>query len=541
MSHESRYCIELNKLLETSRQQSLGNIDTNSNQKKSRYEMHKYWGKKPSKDLKFLIERYTSNGDKVLDPFAGYGVFCAEAYILNRDVISNDLNPIANFINNQLFEENVDLELLKNQWNIIKAEFKPFNLKWYQYIYDGQPVELLTVLRDKNGIPIKYKFKLESCNKCQEIKVPEEEAIQYLRFEEQQEIKDWFPKTRLIQNSRISAKNEMKVSDLFTKRTLACHSKLLSLIEKHSAGKEKDLFKVAFTSNLANCSKLVPPIKSRGEMSPGAWMTGFYIGERYLENNVLHYFENRLRKVIKGKLDYLNQLQIFNDKKYSVHYKILQNDAKNLQIDSESIDYVFTDPPYGDSVPYFEQSVIWNSWLQLNPDYDNEIVISDSKERMKNEEIFEKEIDIAFAEIRRVLKPNKYFSLTYHSLSGNEWKAITNACIKNGFELIDYKWLVQKSFTPRQINRLKSIKGDVLITLKKTSIPQTLDYKSDKEMTKLLKKQMQEWIAGGDCSTNEIFLRTMEKIFSEKILIKDFDLLEMLTNNYTLSDNRQWH
>ena len=61
-------------------------------QKKHRYEMHKYWGKKPSKDLYKLIEKYTNEGDLVLDPFAGYGVFTCEAYIMNRNVISNDLN-----------------------------------------------------------------------------------------------------------------------------------------------------------------------------------------------------------------------------------------------------------------------------------------------------------------------------------------------------------------------------------------------------------------------------------------------------------------
>ena len=43
-------------------------------------------------------------------------------------------------------------------------------------------------------------------------------------------------------------------------------------------------------------------------MAPGAWMTGFYIGDTYLENNVLTYFENRFSKLIKGKNDYLKQL-----------------------------------------------------------------------------------------------------------------------------------------------------------------------------------------------------------------------------------------
>ncbi|PKP43751.1 MAG: hypothetical protein CVT95_11825 [Bacteroidetes bacterium HGW-Bacteroidetes-12] len=520
-------------------------ISENLKQKRDRYEMHKYWGKKPSNDLKGLIEKYSREGDTVLDPFSGYGVFCSEAYILNRNVISNDLNPVANFINIQLLEKEIDLKLLEKQWKLIKSEFEPYNSEWYNWNYKGQTVELITILRDKEDNPIKCKFKISGSSKTQEIDIAEIESKEYLKFEKTQEIVDWFPTTKLIQNSRISAKEGMKVSDLFTKRTLACHARLLSLIEKHSSGKEKDLFKVAFTANLANCSKLLPPIKSRGAMAPGAWMTGFYIGETYLENNVLHYFENRFSKILKGKEDYLNQFGNkgelnFNPVNYQNHYKTLQNDAKNLAIEDDSIDYIFTDPPYGDAVPYFEQSIIWNSWLKLKPDYKNEIVISDSKERGKDCNKFEEEINLAFSEIRRVLKPNKYFSLTYHSLSGKEWKAITNACIKNGFELVDYEWLVQKSFTPRQINRLTSIKGDVLVTLKKTSKIEPVSCKSDKEITQMFIEQIENWLESGGLDTNEIFLKTMNKVFSDKILIGDVDLLKVLIENFKFSENQQW-
>ncbi len=338
----------------------------------------------------------------------------------------------------------------------------------------------------------------------------------------------------------------MNVSDLFTKRTLACHARLLVLIEKYSTGNELGLFKLAFTANLANCSKLLPPITSRGPMAPGAWMTGFYIGETYLENNVLHYFENRLKKTIKGEKDYLNQINPvgelnFSNIKYSNTYKTLQNDAKSLDIESESIDYIFTDPPYGDAVPYFEQSIIWNSWLKLKPDYENEIVISDSKERDKNVDNFEEEINMAFSEIRRVLKPNKYLSLTYHSLSGAEWKAITNACIKNGFELIEYKWLVQKSFTPRQINRFKTIKGDVLVTLQKNTNYMPLIVKSDDEVANMFKRQIEQWLLNEKrIDTNEIFLRIMKKVFSDKIIIGNVDLLKILTENFVFSEQKQW-
>ncbi len=181
--------------------------------------MHKYWGKKPSNDLKELIEKYSNEGDTVLDPFSGYGVFCSEAFILNRNVISNDLNPVANFINVQLLEKEIDLKLLKKQWELIKSEFESYNSKWYNWNHKGQTVELVTVLRDKEDNPIKCKFKIIGSNKTQEIDITEIESQEYLRFENKQQIVDWYPTTELIQNSRISAKKGMKVSDLFTKRT----------------------------------------------------------------------------------------------------------------------------------------------------------------------------------------------------------------------------------------------------------------------------------------------------------------------------------
>jgi DNA modification methylase len=511
-------------------------------QKRNRYEMHKYWGKKPSSNLRGLIEKFSKEGDTVLDPFSGYGVFACEAFILNRNVISNDLNPIANYINKQLLEKEIDLNKIQLEWLKIKEEFTPFVKKWYHWEYDGEDVQLITILRDNNDNPIKGKIKRPKDKKAIEINFDKTKVQAYLDFEKYQEIKDWFPQNKLIENSRISAKKNMTVADLFTKRTLACHAKLLNLINEISTGKEKDLLKVAFTANLANCSKLVPPIKSRGEMAPGAWMTGFYVGETYLENNVLQYFENRFKKIISGKKDYLSHfgdeqsLELFNNNN---SYTVLQNDAKNLKLKNDSVDYVFTDPPYGEAVPYFEQSIIWNSWLQLTPNYKEEIVITDSKERNKDIISFEKDINLAFQEIRRVLKPEGYFSLTYHSLSGLEWKAITNACINNGFELIDYEWLVQKSFTPRQINRSKSIKGDVLVTLQKAPSIQA-KIKTDQELEALFIRKIDNWLSSKPLDTNDIFLKIMRMIFEEKILIGKINILNILTNQFKFTEEQKW-
>jgi DNA modification methylase len=508
-------------------------------QKRDRYEMHKYWGKKPSSDLKVLIEKFSTEGDTILDPFSGYGVFCCEAYLLNRNVISNDLNPIANFINKQLLSKDFDLKKLEKEWSQIKDAFIPYVNSWYQLKLGKESVQLINVLRDNNDVPLKGRYKGADNNKTQEITFTKSQVTNYLKFENDQVIEDWYPTVELIENSRISAKKGMTVAGLFTKRTLACHAKLLGLIESISSGNEKDLFKLAFTANLANCSKLVPPIKTRGDMSQGAWMTGFYIGETYLENNVLQYFENRFDKIVKGKKDYL---KFFENSLFTNNlntFSVTQYDAKDLKIASDSIDYIFTDPPYGDAVPYFEQSIIWNSWLKVSPNYKDEIVISDSKSRGKDTSSFELEINEAFSEIRRVLKVGGYFSLTYHSLSGLEWKAITNACIQNGFEMIDFNWLVQKTFTPRQINRSKSIKGDVLVTFEK--VPSITSIHLDEIQTKeLFIDQIEGWLEHESLDTNEIFMRIMKTIFQKKIIIGQIDLLDVLLKNFKFEENQTW-
>ena len=85
----------------------------------ARYAMHKYWGKKPAKGIHHLINEFTKEGDVILDPFAGYGVFCCEAYLSGRSVIVNDLNPIANFISATVMDQTVDLNLVKRAWDRI--------------------------------------------------------------------------------------------------------------------------------------------------------------------------------------------------------------------------------------------------------------------------------------------------------------------------------------------------------------------------------------------------------------------------------------
>ena len=527
-------------------------IDKNIKQKQSRYEMHKYWGKKPSKDLKMLIERFSKENDVLLDPFAGYGVFVCEAFLMGRNVIGNDLNPAANFILDQLLNTNVDLKVFKKTMSDILQKTKEEYNFWYLTSCPKCQKEcnILATLRKKDGTPLVNKLKC-SCSKHSFTQdISEEMANQLVCKEKTVDIAD-HPTTTLIRNSRISAFKDMNTDDLFTIRALYCHSLLYKLIENIDNDDIRSLAKLTFTSNLANCSKLVPPIKSRGAVSPGAWMTGFYIAGEYLEQNVFHYFKNRVEKVLQGKNDYLNNLGDFNRaskintfdgfNNERLSYLITNDDAKKINLPDNSIDYIFTDPPYGDTVPYFEQSILWNNWLGNQVNYNNEIVISDSKERSKNMDNFKKDIYASIKEIHRVLKNGKYFSITYHSISGKEWYALTTACLELGFEIYDFNLLLQKTFSPRQINKKQTVKGDILITFKKTEDKiEVINMNSD-ETKDFIKEVVSKTLKESAKNTNDVYIALLKTIFTNHILFAEVDFIEELNKSFVIDENGFWN
>ena len=323
------------------------------------YLMHKYWGKKPSDELNKIISDFSELGDTVLDPFAGFGGIAVESLLQNRNVIINDLNPAATFIAKNVLSTQIDLDKFKTLFQNIKQKYQEVEKQWFFWKGD----KIITILRNRDDVP--KKIKVCKGNTLEEITLTQDDSANFLQKEKECKIKTWYPKNQLIVNSRISAKQGMQINDLFSKRALVCQSYLYNLIDELEPSSEKDLLLFTFTSNLANCSKLVPPITSRGDMAQGAWMTGFYVGETYLENNVFHYFENRIKKTVKGKECYLS---LREKNAVDSSFEILNEDAKKLSIEDSSIDLVFTDFPYGDTVPYFEQSQLWNSWLKNTVD-----------------------------------------------------------------------------------------------------------------------------------------------------------------------------
>jgi adenine-specific DNA methylase len=87
----------------------------------------------------------------------------------------------------------------------------------------------------------------------------------------------------------------------------------------------------------------------------------YWVPPVHWEQNVFDAFCERFKKLLRGKENgYESGVSDHN-------ITILNEDAARLPaIEGSSIDYIFTDPPYGDAVPYFGLSLMWSAWLGIH-------------------------------------------------------------------------------------------------------------------------------------------------------------------------------
>src|ERR1035441_8603794 len=84
--------------------------------------------------------------------------------------------------------------------------------------------------------------------------------------------------------------------------------------------------------------------------------------ESIIELPVWARFEDRFKRVCRAKEKWnaiTDGIDVNNN------YKVIHGSALELSkhLEEDSIDYIYTDPPYGANIAYLDLSIMWNSWL----------------------------------------------------------------------------------------------------------------------------------------------------------------------------------
>lgn len=455
---------------------------------KGLYAMHKYWGKKPFNIMADFIKKYTNEGEIVLDPFCGSGVSVSEAVFNNRKGVGIDLNPSSILITKNVITTLDTKKILSHFQNIevaVKAKIQElYFVERNGNKYEGQNFLWeqgeLTEIRYTNGSRKKHVVK------------PTKEDLDKASNMSYESISNFFPNQNFLHNSRINAKRDNRISDLFTTRNLFALSLIFAEIEKIKDADTKDLFKFCFTASIGQASKMVFVIKRRNKSKNGqrtqknqkkeigSWVIGYWMPKDFFENNAWTCFENRFKKILKAKREQekLNQnysiAKDFDSLGRGDDFLLVKQPSQDYlkSLAEGSIDYILTDPPHGNRIPYLELSLMWNSWLKEEADFEKEVIVSESKDRQKDKKDYNRLMFEVFSESFRVLKTNGYLSFMFNSLDDDAWKSSVEMFRKIGYKLEVIETLGYSANSVVQDSRKNGLQTDFIITYSKPAVPE---------------------------------------------------------------------
>jgi hypothetical protein len=137
----------------------------------------------------------------------------------------------------------------------------------------------------------------------------------------------------------------------------------------------------------------------------------------------------------------------------------------DVDLAEASVDYIFTDPPFGNNIQYSEVNFINEAWLGKNTDAAEEVIVSNHQG--KSVEDYQSLLAGALAEDFRILKPGRFATVAFHSTSPSVWEALRNAWSLAGFQLVRVSILDKKQGSFKQVTTKGAVKGDALILLQK--------------------------------------------------------------------------
>ena len=150
---------------------------------------------------------------------------------------------------------------------------------------------------------------------------------------------------------------------------------------------------------------------------------------------------------------------------------VTTSDCGILGLPSNSVDYIFTDPPFGDNLAYSELNFLNEAFHRVFTNRPSEAIVS--KTQRKDLYEYQRLMTCCFAEYLRVLKPGRWITIVFHNSKNAVWNGIQEALLVAGFVVADVRVLDKKQGTFNQVLAQGSVKKDLVISAYKPD--QTLE------------------------------------------------------------------
>ncbi len=496
------------------------------------YDAHTYHTKVPPQGIASVISKYLPHGGLVLDPFAGSGMTGVAARVLGCDVILNELSPAASFISYNflsaidisLFQDaaahvlnhlkkleadlyttrcrecNSSVTLLYTVWSyVLQCDHCGHDfVVWDHCRQYGETVRQHKILR---------KFPCPSCGKevnksllarkqavpvfvgyrCCSKKIVEHplEDSDYARIKSCEkmvaEFSGQFPQAKLPDGVNLNQPKRHgldTVAKLYTPRNLIACAALWKEIQRIENPDLAAALAFVFTSLYRRVTRL-----SEYRFWGGSGnMAALNVPHIWNEANVFVTFRRKAASV--------GDHFATTAARYNGDSVVRTGSATNLDfLPTNSIDFIFTDPPFGSNINYSEMNFLWESWLGEYTDTQNEAIVN--TRQGKNIDSYQDLMTQSLREAYRVLRPGHWMVLVFMNSSKRVWGALRNAIEGSGFEMLRTSIFDKQHGTFKQYVSDNAAGADLMIHCKKSigqARPRTNKHESAENVSAFMRR-----------------------------------------------------
>jgi hypothetical protein len=249
---------------------------------------------------------------------------------------------------------------------------------------------------------------------------------------------------------------------LYTRRNLICLATIFDLIERRDERVRRALRLLTLSYNQSHSTLMTRIVVKNGQSDfvlTGAQSGVLYISSLPVEKNILE----GLKRKVKSLRD---AFALICESRSEV---VVRNQSSTSLVEStESVNYLFTDPPFADFIPYSEINQVNELWIGKRTDDTNEAVMSSAQGKTLTD--YGRIMSAVFKEAMRVLAPDGMATVVFHAGKAEVWSTLQRAYRDAGFEVVATSVLDKLQASFKQVVSTVSVKGDPLLLLTKLAV-----------------------------------------------------------------------